>query len=266
MTKVTVIISYYKAIDNLKMILKALNKQSVSSFEVIVSEDDCNKDTIDYFEKNRDLYSFSLIHIYQKEDSGFRKNAMLNRAILKANFSLLVFIDGDCIPHKHLVKEYIRNAEKGFFLSGRAVMMTESLSKEIVKKQSLSRMNFISIFFTKSKRKKEGFYFPFFPLSLKSRGLVGRNWGAFKDDLLAINGFDSDYVFAGVGEDVDVEWRLMENGIGRKSLKNKAIVFHVFHEKVYSEVNVKKNYGLFYSKKKLNNIRCLKGIETISNS
>ena len=101
---------------------------------------------------------------------------------------------------------------------------------------------------------------------MKSRGLVGRNWGAFKDDLLAVNGFDSDYVFAGVGEDVDVEWRLLENGVERKSLKNKAIVYHIYHKKVYSEVKVKKNYDLFYRKKNLKNIRCLNGIETIVNS
>ena len=41
--KITIIISYYKALTNLKLILKALNNQSNNNFEVIISEDDQNE-------------------------------------------------------------------------------------------------------------------------------------------------------------------------------------------------------------------------------
>ena len=258
--KLSVIISYYKNIENLKLILKALNNQSIGGFEIIISEDDNNYDTLDFIDKNKSNYSFPIQHLNQKEDTGFRKNEMLNRAIMAAKSDFVAFIDGDCIPNKQFVKEYVKNLKKDSFMSGRAVMLSKEISEKIVKNQSLKDLNFFSLIFSGSSKVKEAIYFPFFPLTYKIRGMVGRNWGIHKQNLIDINGFDTDYVFAGVGEDVDIEWRLMANGVKRKSIKNKAIVYHIYHDKVYSEVNVGNNYKKLEEKKKLNNIKCLNGI------
>ena len=46
--ELTVIISYYKALDNLKLILQSLALQSRKNFEVIISEDDYNEKTIEF--------------------------------------------------------------------------------------------------------------------------------------------------------------------------------------------------------------------------
>ncbi len=147
---------------------------------------------------------------------------------------------------------------------GRAVMLNKELSKSVIKEQSLDLLSLSSIFLSGSKKKKDGIYFPFFHLSFKTKGLIGRNWGAYKKHLIDVNGFDNDYVFAGVGEDADVEWRLSANGLRRKSVKNKAFVFHLFHGKVYSEHNVTENFRLFDEKKESNNIKCLNGLEQLS--
>jgi GT2 family glycosyltransferase len=80
---------------------------------------------------------------------------------------------------------------------------------------------------------------------------------------MEVNGFDMDYVHAGVGEDVDVEWRLKANGIKTKSMKNISIVYHIDHPKGYSEEMVKFNFKLMNEKQKENNIRCLNGLENI---
>ena len=257
---ITIIVSYYKALDNLKVILKALNNQSNNKFDVIVSEDDYNNETINFIKNNKTNYSFQITHLHQQTDDGFRKNVMLNKSIIKAKNNFLVFIDGDCVPHKHFVKEYIKNAQKGYFFSGRAVLLSEKLTKYTIQNLSLKKLNFLSVLFSTSTKKKDGIYFPYFQLSVKTKGIVGRNWGVCKQHLIDINGFDTDYMFAGVGEDVDIEWRLQENGIIRKSIKNRAIVYHLYHKKVYSEINVKNNYTIFYKKQKLNNIKCLNGI------
>ena len=263
--RLTVIISYYKALDNLKIILKALNNQSCSDFEVIISEDDYNEETISFLNKSNDIYTFQIIHLNQKEDQGFRKNMMLNKCLLECRTELLAFIDGDCIPNRHFVKEYIKHLEDAVFLSGRGVMLGEKISKEIVKSQALEKLNFLSLLFTDSEKIKDGIYSPFLSLSFKTKGLVGRNWGIKKKHLLEINGFDEDYIRAGVGEDADIEWRLLSNGIKRKSIKNKAFIYHIFHTKKYSEEGVMQNFEMLDSKKLSNNIRCLNGIETLEN-
>ncbi len=264
--RLTVIISYYKALDNLKVILKALNHQSSHDFEVILSEDDFNEETIRYFSDHSHTYSFPIRHLHQSADLGFRKNEMLNRSLRECKTELVAFIDGDCIPHRHFVKAYLHHSKQGCFMAGRAVMLGERVSAEILKTEALDKLNFFSLLTTDSYKVKEAIYNPFFPMAYKTRGLSGRNWGCFKKHLLDINGFDEDYTNAGVGEDVDIEWRLMAHGIKRVSIKNKAIVFHLYHPRVYGQEGVQHNYRLLAQKKELHHLRCLHGINDLESN
>lgn len=264
MVNLTLIISYYKALDNLKLILKALNNQSNTNFEVILSEDDSNPETISFIEENRDSYAFFINHLYQKKDKGFRKNMMLNRCIEASKSEFLVFIDGDCVPHKHFVKQYLKNAEENYILWGRRVMLGEKISANSLKKLSLNKFNFLSLLFSNSRKIKDGIYSPNYSLSFTEKGMKGCNWGIQKQHLIAINGYDEDYIRAGVGEDDDIEWRLKENGLQKKSMKNKAIVYHLHHPRTYSNEGVDKNNDLLNTKKKLNHIRCLNGLKLLN--
>jgi len=263
--ELTVIISYYKAMDNLRLILMALGRQSYKNFKVIISEDDNNEETKEFLMATKDLFDYPITHIFQKENKGFRKNEMLNRSIIHSKTEKLVFIDGDCIPHKHFVKNYINSLEEGYIFEGRAVLLDKKTSEQAKKEQSLKKIHFFRLLFTGSKKIKDGIYLRCFSLSykMKGRGLVGRNWGIYKKSLIEVNGFDMDYIHACVGEDVDIEWRLKANGIKSKSIKNKAIVYHLFHPKCYSGEMVRFNYELLYKKQKANNIRCLNGLKTI---
>ncbi|MEA2043258.1 MAG: glycosyltransferase [Bacteroidota bacterium] len=258
---VTLIISYYKALKNLKLIMKALSNQSYKDFELIISEDDRNEETLRFVQENRRNYFFDIIHLHQKEDTGFRKNSMLNRSVLQAAGERLIFIDGDCVPHKHFVKEYAKRIKEGFCYSGRAVMLDEQTTQKALKEESLEEFNFLKLLRTKSKKLKDGIYFPWFSLSHKARGLVGRNWGILKTHLIEINGFDEDYVLAGAGEDTDVEWRLRGLGIKLKSMKNRAFVYHLYHKRWYSEKDVATNFKMLRKKQESENYRCLNGMD-----
>ena len=259
--ELTIIVSYYKAIDNLRLILKALNRQSVDGFEVVISEDDNNNDTVKFVADNRNSFNFPIIHLNQETDNGFRKNSMLNKSIMKSNSDKIVFIDGDCIPHKHFAKEYIRNIDEDHFFIGRSLMLSEKASELLLKDESLDLLNLAKLSSLGSTNLKDGIYFPYFPLIFKLRGIIGRNWGVSKKNLIAINGFDEDYILAGVGEDTDVEWRLKGLGLKGKSIKNKAIVYHIYHPRNYSETDVQKNIRLLEQKQLAGNIVCLNGLK-----
>ncbi len=254
----SVIISYYKITQNLKVILTALTIQTVKNFEVIISEDDDHPET--RLLLNEFSEKLKITHVCQ-EDCGFRKNAILNKSIQKANSNFLIFIDGDCVPDKNFVFQYQKYIKKKTFLLGRRVMLSERISNKVLNSKGIYNFRFLKLLFSKSRKVEDAFYFPFLKQKKSKRGLCGCNWGVNRSDILNINGFDEDYLNPGVGEDVDIEWRLSASGIMQQSIRNKAIVYHLFHKRGYSDEKVLANYRILERKKKDNNIYCKNGIK-----
>ena len=262
--KISVIISHYKALDNLKLILEGLQNQSDMRFEAIISEDDSNPETVDFIQNHSTDYAFSIVHVNQKEDLGFRKTMMLNKSIRVSSTKFLVFIDGDCIPAKHFVQEYIRNAADGFIFWGRRVMLGKKYTQRIKEKKSTKGINLLSLLLSDSTKVKEAIYSPAIKLAYKTRGLVGCNWGIMKKHLVDINGYDEDYILPVAGEDNDIEWRLEANGIVKQSIKNKAIVYHMYHPRSYSNEGIQINTKILLDKMEKGIVRCLNGLEKLN--
>src|SRR5450759_5062863 len=101
----TVIIAFYKRLDFLEKIFEGLKNQSQQGFEVIVAEDDNSPLTIGFIAKQQLNLPYH-IKLVSQEDKGFRKNKILNEAIKMASSETILFLDGDCVPHKHFVKQY----------------------------------------------------------------------------------------------------------------------------------------------------------------
>jgi len=262
--KASIIISYYKAISNLKLILDALSNQSANDFEVIISEDDANTDTITSIEEFRSIYHFNIKHTNQKTDNGFRKNEMLNKSILAAEAPLIIFIDGDCIPHPEFVKNYIGAFNDQLILAGRKVNLGPKFSKKLMETQDIDILQWQKLILTDTQQVKEGIYSPQAPINFSEvKSVVGCNWGVAKEALLDVNGFDENYTAPGIGEDTDIEWRLKQNGLTIKSMKNKAIVFHIYHKRTYTNEMVKKNRDILNQTKASHQVVCLNGIEKL---
>ena len=69
----SVIISYYKNLTQLQVLLSALNAQTaLGSFEVMISEDDDSPSTNAFIQKLKPGLRFPVSHI-QQPDEGFRK-------------------------------------------------------------------------------------------------------------------------------------------------------------------------------------------------
>ena len=254
---ISVIISHYNNVANLALILDALDKQSVDGFEVIVSEDGQDDATKQFLASS--AYSFSWYHTTQK-DNGFRKNKILNKSIQKAKGIFLVFIDGDCIPHKHFVKAYQKIQNNNKICYGRRVMLSESMTKKLQKQREFSDISFLGLVLSGATKIKDGIYSPSLPLTTKERGLKGCNWGIKKEFLLKINGFDEVYVQATVGEDDDLEWRLKGIGLEKQSMKNNAIVYHLHHKRTYQQEGTIINQQLMQERIAQNKFVCDDGI------
>ena len=127
MSKASVIISFYNRIDYLKLVLTGLERQTFRDFEIIIADDGSSEKIVEELEKISIKISYPLIHVWH-EDKGFRKNKILNRAITSSNTDYLIFIDGDCIPHKEFVKEHLIYSNIGKCLTGRRVNLSEKIT------------------------------------------------------------------------------------------------------------------------------------------
>jgi cellulose synthase/poly-beta-1,6-N-acetylglucosamine synthase-like glycosyltransferase len=104
----SIIISYYKNMPALRLIFDALAVQTYGRFEAIVAEDAQDAAAIAFIAECRRRYPFPILHV-SHEDCGFRKTKILNDAIRISHGEGLVFIDGDCIPHRRFMEVYARS-------------------------------------------------------------------------------------------------------------------------------------------------------------
>lgn len=252
MIDASVIISFYNKPDYLKLVLAGFEIQSENNFEIIIADDGSEEKIVKEIESLSNQYPFRIKHIWQ-EDKGFRKNKILNQAILASESDYLIFIDGDCIPHPKFVEGHLEYKSKKTALTGRRVNLsqkiTDILTPQKIKEQFLQKKFLLLIadgLFGKSYDVEKGFYFKNKFLrnlfNKKSRGLLGCNFSLYKDDIISINGFDERYEAPSIGEDSDVQYRLELNRVKIKSLNHIAVQYHLYHK---LQERSQKNLDLF---------------------
>ncbi|MDR2448736.1 MAG: hypothetical protein LBD52_02105 [Prevotellaceae bacterium] len=72
--------------------------------------------------------------------------------------------------------------------------------------------------------------------------------------------FDEDYVRACAGEDTDINWQLKAMGLYMKSMKNKAIVYHLHHTACSTDKDTLYMTNIMHQKMKAGRTYCLNGI------
>lgn len=241
-SKASVIISVYNRFDFLKLVLAGFERQQESDFEIIIADDGSNAEFITQLNALKKKSNLRIKHIWQ-EDLGFRKNRILNQAVIATESEYLIFIDGDCIPHPEFVSGHLQQAQQKYCLSGRRVdlsnRLTKQLTPEFIQDGNLESGSFflqMTVDFLRLKlfHLMNGFYtqnqllLRYF--NRKERGLLGANFSLYKSDLLAINGFDERYTQPTFGEDTDVEYRLRLAGITIKPILNIAVLYHCYHK------------------------------------
>ena len=236
----TVIIAFYNKVHYLDLVLSGFARQTHKNFEVILADDGSNKGNVSKVKQLIKAYEFPIHHLWQ-EDDGFRKNILLNRSIMKSRSSIMIFVDGDCVPHSCFVEEHIKSTKPGACSTARRVNLsqkfTNRLTPHLVRAGILEHSLFSYLMDAVLKRGNhsgQGIYVknPFLRkwINRKNRGILGSNFSVHKKDLVKINGFDERYRHPAVGEDTDIEFRLRLNEDRIQSLVNAAIQFHLYHK------------------------------------
>ena len=240
MNKATVIAAFYNRLDYLKLVLAGFERQSEKNFELIIADDGSKVEVVSDIKKIQLNYSFPIKHIWH-EDKGFRKNKILNKAVLESESDYLIFIDADCVPHRAFVEGHLHFSDKNTSLTGRRVNLSKKITERLTEKNVLEEffeMKTLTLIFDglfgESVDVEKGFYlrnkFLLRFLNRKRRGLLGCNFSLFKADLEKINRFGERYKLPSIGEDSDVQFRLELSGVKIKSINHAAVQYHLYHK------------------------------------
>jgi len=226
--KIAYIISVYKDVQALSLIIESLKNQTKLPDEIIIAEDG-NDPKMKEFIDTIKIDGVVIKHTFH-EDKGWRKNRSLNNALRVAESDYLIFNDGDCLPYPEVVASHTILAKKDRVLCGRRVNLGKHFSSKIREGSlSLNRLKsrYLRDYFAHKKdgvsHYEEGIYlspdgllFKLVQKLSKSRvnaNLLGCCWSIYKNELEKINGFDEDFNVPTTGCDTDVERRLRHFGL-----------------------------------------------------
>ncbi|MGD0815402.1 MAG: glycosyltransferase family 2 protein [Verrucomicrobiota bacterium] len=227
--QISLIISTYENPGALDKVLRGVARQTEMPGEILLADDGSSSATRELIAQWQQKPPAPLRHVWQ-EDCGFRKTMILNKCLASATGDYVVFLDGDCVPHPRFLGDHARLAERNSWVQGRRCFVREKFAAAFVPGVTpipswilLGRITGLA--------KAVRLPIPFVQRNTGQRGIIGCNMGIWRDDLLAVNGFDEDYAGWG-GEDSDVGTRLYHLGRPRKFVYGHAVVYHLNHPMV----------------------------------
>ena len=227
----SLIISTYNRSDALELCVKSVLRQSLLPDEIIIADDGSKEDTGELIHQLAASSEVPIIHVWH-EDLGFRLASIRNKAIAKASKEYIIQIDGDIVLHKDFVKDHVRFAKRGSFVTGSRVLIREDLTKKMLAEKKLYHFHFTTKVL---KNTINGVHLPWLSPLLQhyrqwdvsySRGC---NMAFWKEDLLKVNGYNE--AITGWGsEDHELVCRLINNGVRKRTISLRELVFHLHHE------------------------------------
>ena len=183
-------------------------------------------------------------HVWH-EDAGFRKNAILNRAIATSEAEFLVFIDGDVLVRPDFIARHLELARPDRWSSGSLIRLdaaataavTEALvaSGRVFERDWLKANRAIDRFGTwlKARPLPAPLLAALDRVTPVQKAWGGANSSAFRAAILKVNGFDESMQYG--GEDKDLGVRLTNGGVRGQHLRYTASVVHLDHPRGYAD-------------------------------
>lgn len=256
--KTTLIITTYNWKEALEAVLESIKRQHALPDEVIIADDGSRQDTADCVKKISKDFPVKLIHSWQ-EDLGFRAASSRNKAFSMAQGDYLIIIDGDIVLPPHFIADHIQNAQKGMFIQGGRVLFGPQVSDNVLSDGILPG------FFSKGIKNRKNLLHSkllsrlFSKVSNTDKSTRSCNMSFWKEDLLAVNGFNNDFIGWG-REDSEFVIRLLNSGLNRLYLKFMGVGYHLHHVENSKAVLAKNDLIL---KNTINNklVRCENGLD-----
>jgi glycosyltransferase involved in cell wall biosynthesis len=266
--KISVILSTYNKPHFLERVLWGYAAQTDGDFEVVVADDGSGPETAAVIERMRAATALRIRHVWH-EDRGFRKTEILNRAIVAAAHDYLLFSDGDCIPRRDLIAVHRTYARAGQYIAGGYLKLPEEVSEAIsvddVTSGRFARLGWLRAHGWRPGRralrlvKSRSMGAVFDALTPTSADFQGNNTSAWRQDLIAVNGFEGEMGYGGL--DRALGYRLRNYGVRARQMRHRAVCLHLHHERPYRDpAGVRRNEALIAQLKRTKEYRAVQGI------
>jgi glycosyltransferase involved in cell wall biosynthesis len=274
--KTSVIVPTYNRPLALRLSLLSLAEQSMLPSEVLIADDGSGEETKAQVEELKVLleHAFPIKHVWQ-DDIGFRKPKILNETVRQSFGDYLIFIDGDCMAHRDFVRSHVAMSSPDAILSGKRVDLGKLLTEKLLDKVKVINvldLNLLgdALFGQKPRSRKveeaivirNGWLRTLLHRDrITDDGVWGCNFSLYKELFYAINGCDEDFLDGSI-EDNDLGIRVLNQGKRIRSVRNYAVVFHLWHKSSWSFENEKYQHNLAILKQRIANKepRCNNGI------
>jgi glycosyltransferase involved in cell wall biosynthesis len=259
--KLTLIITTYNWPESLLLVIESIKRQTILPDEIIIADDGSSQETKKLIATYMEESLLNIIHSWQK-DIGFRVARSRNKAVFKSTGDYIILIDGDVILHSNFIQDHIVVAESGYFIQGSRVLLTEQKTKKTLEKNNIH----FSFFSAGIKNRKNSIHSEVLSIIFSKKknhlnGIKSCNMAFYKKDFFDINGFNNEFVGWG-REDSEFIVRLMNNGIRRKTIRFKAIQFHLWHNENI-RVSLDENNAILQEAIKKNSQWCDNGVNSI---
>lgn len=235
-TTAFVVLTYNRS-DALLAVLRGLAPQCGNGHVVVVADDGSRPEQVQALRERLPRFACPVLHVWQP-DVGFTAARSRNLGAAHARADYLVFMDGDCVPNPHFVRQHGRLAEAGHFVNGSRVLLSPALTRTVVDgKMDLCKLeaaDWLRLRLAGDVNKLTHLvHWPGAPLRVEGRfrwkGIRSCNFGLPWRDFEAVNGFDE--TFNGWGhEDADLVLRLHHRGSRRKNGFLGTEVYHLWHQ------------------------------------
>lgn len=212
----------------LERVLEGLARQTRLPDEVIVSDDGSRAETRQMIERVAASFPTRLVHLWQPDD-GARMSRARNRAIAAATGDYIILLDGDMVAEPHFVADHEAFAMKGCYVQGSRVLSDEPLTQRMLADGSVRA----TLFSPGIERRRHTLRLPWLARlyakpGRKTRGIKSCNMGFWRDDLLALNGFNE--TMTGWGrEDTELVHRAYHMGLQRREMRFSGLATHLYH-------------------------------------
>ena len=233
-----VVISTYNNPRWLEKTLWGYVHQTRQADEIVIADDGSGEATSALVDSFRERLPIK--HVWH-EDDGFRKNVILNKALMAAESEYLIFTDHDLLPRNDFVATQERYAEKGDFLSGGCLRLpmdiSEALTEDDIASGRAFRLDWLHAQGLKRAWKNTKLvqvgWFCRMMNHITPRGATwnGGNASGWREDMLRVNGYDETMRYG--SEDRELGERLFNLGVKSKQLCYSVVTLHLDHARPY---------------------------------